>query len=283
MVKHSMVRICLVIVMSIALSGCGVRFVYNQLDWLIPWYLDDYIELESAQEEQFQARLQAYLNWHRNEQLPQYARFLHQVAGKAEQGLSAEDIASIEAQTEDFAQALMDRLLNDLIDLLAVATDEQIDQLFDKLEQDNAKYRKSYIDDSADKQRAQRLKEVVRYAERWTGRLNADQLAMISDWAQKFQLMGVEIEQARLLWQQEFKRILSMRQDRHAYEKAFRGLIANPTFGRSQQLQEKLEQNSTLVVQLYLQLDKTLSDRQRQHMVKKLRSYADDFQTLSTQ
>lgn len=283
MVKHSMVRICLVIVMSIALSGCGVRFVYNQLDWLIPWYLDDYIELESAQEEQFQARLQAYLNWHRNEQLPQYARFLHQVAGKAEQGLSAEDIDSIETQTEDFAQALMDRLLNDLIDLLAVATDEQIDQLFDKLEQDNAKYRKSYIDDSADKQRAQRLKEVVRYAERWTGRLNADQLAMISDWAQKFQLMGVEIEQARLLWQQEFKRILSMRQDRHAYEKAFRGLIANPTFGRSQQLQEKLEQNSTLVVQLYLQLDKTLSDRQRQHMVKKLRSYADDFQTLSTQ
>jgi len=278
-----LVRISLVLLMSVALTGCGVRFVYNQLDWLIPWYLDDYIELESEQEALFESRLASYLDWHRDNQLPKYAAFLHQIADKAETGLTVQDIAQIELQTEDFAQTLMDRMLTDLIDLLATASDKQIEQLFKRLKQDNETYRKEYIDVSPAKQRKARLKEVIKYAERWTGRLSDDQVHAISTWAEQFELMGPEIEQARLAWQQEFKRILMLREDRAAYDAAFRELIRNPKFGRSAKLQEKLEHNSEQVLQLYLALDKTLSPSQRKHMVDKLRSYADDFLILAQQ
>lgn len=276
-------RFSLVVLFSLVLCGCGVRFVYNQLDWLIPWYLNDYVDLENHQEELFEDRLHDYLAWHRTDQLPRYADFLKQVADKAETGLSRQDIEAIEQQTEVFAEALMDRMLSDLIDLLATASDEQIAQLFERLEKDNAEYRREYVEVSADKQRKQRFKEVIKYAERWTGRLSDEQIEQISDWASRFELMGPEIESARLAWQQEFKRVLVLRQDRAAYEQAFSSLISNPRFGRSDALQKKLDHNSELVVQLYLELNKTLSPRQRKHMVNKLRSYAEDFQLLSAQ
>ncbi|RLU01100.1 DUF6279 family lipoprotein [Ketobacter sp.] len=278
-----LLRFTLVVLLSWLLTGCGVRFVYNQLDWLIPWYLEDYVELERDQEALFGQRLQAYLAWHRTDQLPRYAAFLHQVADQAEQGLTRPDIARIEAQTEQFAQALMDRMLNDLIDLLATATDGQIEQLFARLQQDNEEYRREYIEVSADKQRKQRYKEVIKYAERWTGRLSSDQAQQIAEWVRQFELMGPEIESARLAWQDEFRRVLALRSDRPVYEAAFRKLISDPDFGRSEALKRKLAYNSELAVDLYLQLDKTLTPKQRGHMVKKLRSYADDFQLLSAQ
>lgn len=281
--RSRILRFSLVVLSSLLLAGCGVRFVYNQLDWLIPWYLEDYVELERDQETLFEERLQSYLAWHRTDQLPRYSAFLHQVADRAEKGLTQEDIAHIEDQTEQFAQALMDRMLNDLIDLLETASDEQIEQLFQRLEQDNKEYRREYIEVSADKQKKQRYKEVIKYAERWTGRLSDEQVKQIGEWVVQFELMGPEIEAARVAWQDEFRRVLALRSDRKVYEAAFKKLISNPDFGRSDELKRKLAYNSELAVKLYLQLDKTLTQRQREHMVKKLRSYADDFQLLSAQ
>lgn len=281
--RSRILRFSLVVLSSLLLAGCGVRFVYNQLDWLIPWYLEDYVELERDQETLFEERLQSYLAWHRTDQLPRYSAFLHQVADRAEKGLNQEDIAHIEDQTEQFAQALMDRMLNDLIDLLETASDEQIEQLFQRLEQDNKEYRREYIEVSADKQKKQRYKEVIKYAERWTGRLSDEQVKQIGEWVVQFELMGPEIEAARVAWQDEFRRVLALRSDRKVYEAAFKKLISNPDFGRSDELKRKLAYNSELAVKLYLQLDKTLTQRQREHMVKKLRSYADDFQLLSAQ
>ena len=281
--RSRILRFSLVVLSSLLLAGCGVRFVYNQLDWLIPWYLEDYVELERDQETLFEERLQSYLAWHRTDQLPRYSAFLHQVADRAEKGLNQEDIAHIEDQTEQFAQALMDRMLNDLIDLLETASDEQIEQLFQRLEQDNKEYRREYIEVSADKQKKQRYKEVIKYAERWTGRLSDEQVKQIGEWVVQFELMGPEIEAARLAWQDEFRRVLALRSDRKRYETAFKKLISNPDFGRSDELKRKLAYNSELAVKLYLQLDRTLTQRQREHMVKKLRNYADDFQLLSAQ
>ena len=281
--RTRILRFSLVVLCSVLLTGCGVRFVYNQLDWLIPWYLEDYVDLERDQETLFEERLQSYLAWHRTDQLPRYSAFLHQVADRAEKGLTHEDIAEIEDQTEQFAQALMDRMLNDLIDLLETASDEQIEQLFQRLEKDNKEYRREYIDVSADKQKKQRYKEVVKYAERWTGRLSDEQVKQIGEWVVQFELMGPEIEAARLAWQDEFRRVLALRSDRKRYETAFKKLISNPDFGRSDELKRKLAYNSELAVKLYLQLDRTLTQRQREHMVKKLRNYADDFQLLSAQ
>ena len=45
-------RLFLLSLFVLTLTSCSSTFLYNQLDWLIPWYLDDYVDLTRAQKKQ---------------------------------------------------------------------------------------------------------------------------------------------------------------------------------------------------------------------------------------
>ena len=268
---------------ALLVAGCAVRFVYNHLDWIVPWYLDDYIDLDGPQKDLFQKRLDAYLVWHRHTQLPLYADFLDQVADEAQKGLTRADIATIQARTEQLAQAMIERLKPDMMDLFAMATDQQIKDLFHKFDEDNAQFRQESIEVSEKEQRRQRQKEVIHYVERWTGDLNDSQRKLIADWSQKFDLMSEEIADTKVAWQQEFHHVLMLRHDRPAYEQAFNKLLDNPDFGQSPNFKRKFAHNQAILIDLYLALENSLTPSQRKHMVDKLRSYAKDFRSLAKQ
>lgn len=277
------VRVMVTVLLAVLMSGCAVRLIYNQLDWLIPWYLGDYIKLEGPQKELFKDRLEDYLQWHRREQLPLYADFLERAAAQAEKGMTEAEIAATQLRSEELAQALVLRLQPDMIELFALASDEQIDRLFKKFNEDHERYLKDYVQASPNAQRKRRAKEARQYVERWTGSLRKEQRALIDAWADDYELMGEELAQTRMAWQDEFQRILAMRHDRPAYDQAFARLLENPTYGRSERLQQKFDRNQQALVTLYQALDRTLSDGQRNRMVKKLQRYARDFRHLSTQ
>lgn len=279
----SFFRVSIIVLSVCLLSGCGVRFVYNQLDWLIPWYLDDYMELEGDQEALFDEKLEHYLAWHRSQQLPLYADFLNKIADEAESGLTRQDVNEVQVRSEEFAQVLVNKMKPDLLALFATASDEQVNQLFKKLAKDNVRFHKEYVDVDEQKQRRQWQSEVERYVERWTGGLNDQQLQLIADWSKDFELMGTDLEQSRLAWQAEFKRILSLRKDRDGYEKAFLSLLDNPQFGQSDAMKARLDRNGEKLVDLYLAVDKTLTEKQRRKAVAKLRDYANDFIVLAKQ
>ena len=48
-------RSLLVVVFIIFLTSCSSKLAYNNLDWWVYWYMDDYIELKDEQEEKFDA------------------------------------------------------------------------------------------------------------------------------------------------------------------------------------------------------------------------------------
>ena len=63
-IVSEMKRKSLIVLTVILLSGCGPRFYYNQLDWLIPSFLSDYISLNSEQKSLLKAQLQKQIEWH---------------------------------------------------------------------------------------------------------------------------------------------------------------------------------------------------------------------------
>ena len=34
----------------LVLSACGIKLIYNRLDWVVPFYVDDYITLDEDQQ-----------------------------------------------------------------------------------------------------------------------------------------------------------------------------------------------------------------------------------------
>ena len=54
----------------LCLPGCsGTTMVYNRLDTILAWYLDDYVELSVPQEQQLDNTLRPFLSWHRQQEL----------------------------------------------------------------------------------------------------------------------------------------------------------------------------------------------------------------------
>jgi len=54
---RTLVRLGLPCIAVLLLAGCGVRFFYTQLDWLIPWHLRDYVSLDAGQRSALDRRL----------------------------------------------------------------------------------------------------------------------------------------------------------------------------------------------------------------------------------
>ena len=67
--KKHILFLCLLL----GLANCSAKLIYYHLDWLIPWYVDDYISLDSDQRTMLENRLIQQLEWHCRTQLPDYA------------------------------------------------------------------------------------------------------------------------------------------------------------------------------------------------------------------
>ncbi len=283
---HFLASVCRVWVLLVALmllSGCAVKLIYNQLDWLIPWYLDDYLELDGKQEAQFKKRLNAYLDWHRHNQLPEYSAFLRRLAADVEHGLNEQQIQEYQQQLEHFRDVLVTQMSPHVVAVFSQVTDAQLEALKEQFEEDNREYFEENIAPDETKQRRQRAREISRYIERWTGSLNNEQQQLVEQFAQQYQLMGEDFLAARKAWQKEFLRILALRRQPDLYEKALLKLLNSTDFGRTPQFNEKLEHNRRLMAALYFEIDKSLTDKQRSKAVKKLRSMAEDLDDLARQ
>lgn len=66
-----------VLFMVLLLGACSsTTFFYNRLDFIIGWYLSDYVEFNDTQQRIFDRQLDALLTWHRRDELPQYLQLL---------------------------------------------------------------------------------------------------------------------------------------------------------------------------------------------------------------
>lgn len=272
----------LLIIPVLLLASCSLRFLYNQLDWLIPWYVDDYVTLSAQQETLLDNNLSRYLDWHRKDQLPHYAEFLDSVLVSFKQGLTQSDIRRFKNQSEQFVTLLLERMRPGVIELLHHMDDQQVDELFESLTQKNDEYRKKYIDVSEEKLRSKRSKNVQKFIKRWTGKLNKEQIELIDDWSLQFKLMGEEFLQSRISWQQDFRILLDKRNDRLILQQGLNKLFANGYASRSQPFQQKYDYNKKILLELYESLDRSLTEKQRQHVIKQLTKYAQDFRYLSS-
>jgi len=79
----------LLIFLSCLLTGCSNTFIYNQLDWIIPWYVADYLDLNRTQKKSFKSGLLPLLDWHRKEELQNYLVFLDLIESDLNKSVTA--------------------------------------------------------------------------------------------------------------------------------------------------------------------------------------------------
>ena len=273
---------CIIILVSLA--ACGPRLVYHHLDWLIPWYVSDYISLDSDQKNLLEKRLSILLDWHCRTQLPVYALTLRALGGDLANSADPVDAATLQAyNTRILAlwQELLQQIGPDITDILVTASDDQIVELLDNLAKQNQKFRKKYIDLPPDELIQKRQERMIKRLTYWISDLSAEQRQAVSDWGMQLTPIAEQWVRNREVIQAEARRLLDRRDNNPEFRSGMQGLIMHPESMRSAAYQRKIDINTGITLKLLVQLDQMLTEDQRLHLLDRIESLAADFDTLS--
>lgn len=271
----------LVLCLALLLGGCsGVQLVYDRLDWLLPWYLDDYVELTDAQNRLLDRELAELLVWHRRTELPRYAAWLRELRDDLDDGLTRAELDRHEQRLEAFWRALMKHMAAMAAPLLASLSDTQIEQLFAALAERNRRYEKRYVEPEPVRVVSRRVEQTSERLEFWLGDLTSEQIAIVRRWSHRYAALGSDNLAFRQQWQQRLRQLLDGDRTRH-FEAALRRLLVEPEAAQPARLDGLRARIRVLLQELLLTLEPTLTSSQRRYLHDRLTTLADDFEQLA--
>jgi hypothetical protein len=268
----------------IVLVGCGPRFIYPHLDWLIPWYVSDYISLDDTQKNMLQKRLVKQLEWHCRTQLPTYAETFRAIGrdlAGADQPVDYAMIRFYYIKLMDLWKGLMNQIGPDITDILITASDEQIIELFDNLAKQNQEFLKEYVELPTAKLSENRQKRMNKRLKYWISKPTVEQKEAISSWSMQMVPMSEDWLQNREMIQMNAHRLLSRRSRNPEFQARLLELIVNPEHLRTPAYQAKIETNIDLTINFIIELNQMLTPVQRSYLLKRIESLAADFDKLS--
>ena len=279
-----MIKRIAIFLIAVVLMSCGPRLVYPHLDWLIPWYLSDYISLDSDQKSMLGDRLSKLLDWHCRTQLPAYAttlRELRQDLARHSGQLNPAMLQAYSARLTVLWKELLQQIGPDITAILATATDAQIDELFVNLEKQNQKFKKEYVDLPPDELVQNRAERMVKRAKYLISKLNAEQKQAVTDWSSQLTPIAEDWLQNRRVVQAEARRLMASRHTDPGFKAAMQEFIINPEHMRSADYQRKIDINTTVTINFLVKLDRLLTTEQRSYLLDRLDSLAADFDALA--
>lgn len=278
MMRHS--PSCLVIATSLLLASCStVEFAYSNAPSYLAGEIEDAFDLNDEQIAQLDSNVEQFFSWHRQHELPRYQQFLDASADTIADGITAAEFLDISNNLRHAWERSMARAVDDFAGVLASLTPAQIDHYEVYFREDSEEY-----DDYLEMTQAQREDYRVKKG-----------LELLEDWYGKFEDKKREQVRVRLRQLPEF--YLGWINYREARQRALLDALRKaPTLGfSSQQLHAiMLDAESdyarafkpvrTAYWHAYSQMIENLSDlltsAQRQHVVKRLRNYAEGIEGL---
>ncbi|GAC14236.1 DUF6279 family lipoprotein [Aliiglaciecola lipolytica] len=278
MFKHLLFCFCAVVLL---LTGCTSKFSYNNVDWLLYWYVDDYVELEKSQKKRLDVKVEKWLKWHRQEELVRYRQHLEELKSQVEQGnISEEQWLSHLARASSHWQRFRDEISLELSELSVYLNDQQIIDMFEALEKDNLE-KVEKRNKKTEQERWQENKEdTTEQMQDWLGRLSEQQKILISESVEKFESTFESWIEYRREIQSASKNLMLNREKQSDYIEQFNQLIQNPDQFKSESYIKASQHNRKVYAALLADLLPTISEKQKRHLIKEIDDLIDDIQDL---
>ncbi len=120
------IKTTIVTLLLCLLCACSnTRLAYNYLDWIVTWYLNDYLNLNSRQDDIYKQRLNVLLRWHRTDQLIRYSRFIEQLQQDLHGPLNVEMLRERSDSLKQFWNDIMVRAAPDCAGVLLLLDRDQ--------------------------------------------------------------------------------------------------------------------------------------------------------------
>lgn len=264
------------------LAGCSTtRLAYDHLDTFLRWQATDYVDLTPAQKRNLDAEIRSWWAWHRSTQLPLYAVELRRLAAEAQAGpVTRARLEALGDTIEGWWIATATQAAPGFARLNAELDDAQIAGEVRRIGKEADRRASKRLRHGDEDRRREAAEEMDDRLEQWLGSTSAAQEALVRQWAAGLRLTSAAQFQQRRAQLDQYAALLAGRAQ-PGFERRMRDyLVTNHDDAelRAQEREERLRW-----FQLLADMSGTLSAEQRQHLVRRLIGFAEDFEALAAE
>lgn len=197
---------------ALLLSACTAGFAYNRLDWLIPWYVDGYVDLTRTQRKTLQSQLAPRLEQHRYGELARYVEILDRIDGDLENEVDAATVRNWAETVLDAAQRVERSMMEAALEFGVEISDEQVREFMDSLWERQEEYEEEFLGRSDAEYAEDDYENLTDFLERFTGRLSAGQRAVLREAAERLQRFDRAWLEERRNWLKTLEPLLLARE-----------------------------------------------------------------------
>ena len=264
-----------------ALGGCSVvGTAYKNADHMMLDRLERFVELEPEQRAALGAALEAGLVRHQREELPVLVGRLRETRALVAGGLDHDGADRLMALGRDLYRETASSLIDDISPVLATLDASQIDELEKRMAAERDRVREERLGDGLAARAEQRGARTVKAIERWTGRLDDAQRALVRH-------VTARVPSRTEAWLRfsagQERLLLAALRDGAGADALARRLHAwwIDDAERDEDFRRRSADALELWAELIVRLDATLTPGQRHKMVKKLDRYTRVFDDLA--
>ncbi|MFK3970382.1 DUF6279 family lipoprotein [Pseudomonas sp. NPDC087358] len=277
-----MLKTCISLWLSLMmLSGCSqIGLTYRHLDLIIPWSLNDYLDMNSTQKDWFDERLKEHLSWHCTTQIPDYLSWLDRLQGMVENNQVNE--AQLKARTAEARQAIAtisQEITPSAVELLRQLDDQQVAEMETAFAKDMRKHEADFVDQPLDQQVRERAERMEKRLNPWIGKLNAAQRDRVMQWSTSLGEQNRLWIDNRAHWQSLLVTAVKQRQAPGFDQKIAKLLQDRETFW-TPEYRQAYDHTEQAAISLITDLMAQSSPEQRQKLLQKIADVRQDFTHL---
>ncbi|RMT97982.1 hypothetical protein ALP39_03447 [Pseudomonas marginalis pv. marginalis] len=267
--------------LSLALAGCNrVGLAYRNLDVIIPWTLNDYLDMNAGQKSWFNDKLKEHLAWHCTTQLPGYLDWLDRLQQMVDDNQVTD--AALKTRTAEAEQAIAEiarEITPSAIELLQGLDDQQVKEMNDALTKDLRKRQDDYLKPPLAQQIKDRAERMDKRLDTWMGPLSTSQQNRVTAWSIALGEQNQEWIGNRAHWQAQF---IDAVQQRHStdFPKKMQQLLVDRESLWTPQYRAAYAQTEAAARNLIVDVMAESTPQQRLKLMQKIDGVRSDFKAL---
>lgn len=277
----SRARIIFAVLFILFISACSFKTLYNQLDYLIPSYVEGMVYLDDVLEEKVEQRTDVLLSWHRNTQLTQYADLLRTFQQDLESPLTEQRVLQHMATMQLLWESLEIKLNKEMAELLPLLNDEQREELFDSIDDKNEDFHDDYIDLDNDERLEQYTETTLDSYQNWLGELTDRQKQAVEKAAAALGSSAALRLQQRQLWQRSIQEIIGSADSEAIKTERLELFFDSFNINDQPQLAAVTEANKKVFARLTVEITAQLTTEQKTFFKNKTDEYIRIFTELA--
>ena len=274
-------RLRLVLLLVVTLStGCStVQMAYDNSDRVLLRYADSYLDLNSEQKTLLRAGLRQRLEDHRHRELVNYVAYLDALSNAVRTRLTREKVDELAECAQSLYESTIVNTIPVLTPVLAGLGQHQVDHLSSRLNENNRKYRKTYLEGTVEQRQKARAKRTISFVEYWTGDLNLPQRELVAKVSFSWPDLASEWYEYRRERQEGLLVLLREPASESRLEHYLSAWWVDSA-GQPPALQQKTHELMHGVKALVLAVDQSLTPKQREHVLKRIQDLRDELDDL---